>query len=85
MELTALKQRLKNNGGYILSDEIDEMIEEFGEGFKICVKYWEHPRQIMSLKDLKILESTENEYSEDIREVFITASVYEELFEADKK
>jgi len=85
MEMTILKQGLKNNGGYILYEQVDEMIEEFGEGFEIVVKYSEHPKQCMSLKELKILESTENEYSIDIREVYLSATTYRKLFESEEE
>jgi hypothetical protein len=73
-------ERLKTRYGYFGDDEVDEMIEQFGEDYRVGVKFFEHARQLMTLKELKILPNKNPMLNDDIREVFITADEYDRLF-----
>ena len=78
-----LLKQLKEHGGYVIYDDMEAMIEHFGKDFNIVVKYYEHPREVITLEKLWQMENPlviRSEKAEDIREVFISADTYDELF-----
>jgi hypothetical protein len=78
-----LLKSMKSNGGYIIYDDMPDMIEKFGADFRIVVKYWEHPRETITLSELWEMEKDQENKSEkakDIKEVFISADTYDRLF-----
>lgn len=62
--------------GYILDDEIQEMIDLFGEDFKVIVKDFNGERYAVRLADLDSFEKANNVI---VREVFINSGDYRNL------
>jgi len=81
-----LLRQLKSNGGYIIFDDMPAMIKHFGENFIVIIKFFEGEREMKTLKELYKLEMNDQEYSSNIKNVFISAGDYDMLFpaEADK-
>lgn len=69
-------QLLLDRGGYIGSNELDEMIDLFGNEFPVVVKFNIRDREFMPLIKLKTLDK---ETDEDIREVFLSSDQYRAL------
>lgn len=71
-----LLQGLIGRGGYVNEKELNQMIELFGEDFKVVVKGVTRNRWVVKLKDL---ETFEDKINESILEVFMTSSDFERL------
>lgn len=69
-------QLLLDRGGYIASNELDEMIDLFGNDFPVVVKFYTRDRKFMPLIELRTLDK---ETDEDIREVFLSSDQYRAL------
>jgi len=77
-----LLEQLKSNGGYIIFDDMPAMIKHFGENFVVVIKFYEGEREMKTLEELYKLETTNEEYSSNIKNVFISSDVYDKLFPA---
>jgi len=71
-DMELLKQ-IQTHGGYLTYEDMKHMEGLFGKSFRICVKYYEHDRKMMKIKDYWKLS---DELKQDIREVFIVAEDY---------
>lgn len=71
-DMELLKQ-IQTHGGYLTYDDMKPVEELFSKNFRICVKYYEHDRKMMKIKDYWKLS---DELKDDIREVFIVAEDY---------
>jgi hypothetical protein len=78
MTKTELLTDLKDCGGYIIPEQIEAIIEHLGANFQVVLKYNLKPREIVSITDL--LKLSQLKQDGDIREVFMSANTYEELF-----
>jgi hypothetical protein len=79
--LSNFKQKLKENYGHFCSDDIEEMIKEFGEDFIVVIKFYGHDKIFTSLKRLKMFPLLYPELDRDIREVYMPSDVYLETFD----
>jgi predicted nucleotidyltransferase len=71
---------LKASMGYILPDMLEEMVEAFGEEYNIILKLFSGDRKSMSLGDFNLLETTDIDLYDDIKEIFIPSEDYNYIF-----
>lgn len=77
-----LLEIIKESHGNIFPNILDEMIEVFGEDFEVILKCYSNPRHIITLQELQILEETDTDLFDDIREVFIHSDDYDYIFQS---
>lgn len=80
-----LLQVLKDTHGNITQDIVDEMIEAFGDDFEVVLKCYSSPRYIITLQELQVLEETDPDLFDDIREVFIHSEDYNYIIDMLEK
>lgn len=71
-----LLEILEKNYGNISIDILDEMINTFGGDFEVILKCYSRDRYIITLDELLVLEDTDPDLYDDIREVFIHKDDY---------
>ena len=71
-----LLEILKETHGNIHPDILNDMIETFGGDFEVILKCYYRERYIITLDELLILEDTDPDLYDDIREVFIHSEDY---------
>jgi hypothetical protein len=74
------REKLKDNMGYVMDDDVDDLIQEFGEDFKVVIKFYCRDRVMVTLKELKEIPIRCPHLDVDIREVFVPSEKYRELF-----
>lgn len=68
-----LLNKIQSHGGYLLYEDMKPVGELFGEDFRVGIKYHEHDREIVTIKEYWNLSE---ELRNDIREVYIVAEDY---------
>ena len=66
-----LLEALKSTYGNITQDILGDMIYTFGGDFEVILKCYQRDRYIITLDELLVLEDTDPDLYDDIREVFI--------------
>lgn len=66
-----LLQKLQEQYGYFSFDDIDEMIDTFGDNFEVILDCYHRNRYIITLRELNELEYEDEELYEDIRSAFL--------------
>jgi hypothetical protein len=68
-----LLKKIQNHGGYLLYEDMKPVEELFGEDFRVGIKYHEHDREVVTIKEYWNLSE---ELRNNIREVYIVAEDY---------
>jgi len=68
-----LLKKIQTHGGYLLYEDMKLVEELFGEDFKVGIKYHEHDREVVTIKEYWNLSE---ELRNDIREVYMIAEDY---------
>lgn len=73
MKNMELLKQIQTHGGYLTYDDMKPVEELFGEDFRVGIKYHEHDRDVVTIKEYWNLSE---ELRNDIREVYIVAEDY---------